>query len=175
MNYFELLGMPVSLQVDTELLRRRYYALSRQYHPDRHTQAEAAIQAIMLERSAQLNGAFQVLGNGQQLLAYVLELNGLPVETEPYQLPELFLMEMVDIHEKLLELEYHPDEEAIAALQQQVKEMEQEVCGEMAEMHREYDLTALPALALNRLQECYYKRKYLLGIQEKLATFASRN
>ncbi|GAA0564019.1 Fe-S protein assembly co-chaperone HscB [Chitinophaga japonensis] len=174
MNYFELLGMPVSLQVDTELLRRRYYALSRQYHPDMHTQAGAAVQAEMLEKSALLNRAFQVLGDGQQLLAYVLELNGLPEDTAPYQLPELFLMEMMDIHEKLLELEYDPEEEAIAALQQQVKEMEQEVCGEVAEMHREYDVTVLPALALYRLKECYYKRKYLLGILDKLATFASR-
>ena len=33
-NYFELFGIPVQLQVDTNALRPTFFALSRKFHPD---------------------------------------------------------------------------------------------------------------------------------------------
>src|ERR671932_247318 len=132
MNYFELFGIPVSLKIDPAWLRRRYYELSRQYNPDMHTLAGEAAQADMLEKSAMVNQAFKVLGNEQDLLQYVLELKGLLADSDKYALPQFFLMEMMDINEKLMELEYDPDEEAIAALHLDVTAMEQELESEVA-------------------------------------------
>jgi molecular chaperone HscB len=34
MNYFELYEIPVSLKPDQQLLRKKFYELSRKYHPD---------------------------------------------------------------------------------------------------------------------------------------------
>lgn len=175
MNYFELFGIPVSLKVDSTLLRRRYYELSRQYHPDMHTLAGGPEQADMLEKSALVNQAFKVLGNEHDLLQYVLELKGLLTEGDKYPLPQLFLMEMMDINEKLIELDYDPDEEAIAALHLDVTAMEGELYSQVAGIMAKFDNTELSPEALDKLKEYYYKRKYLLRIQEKLSTFASRN
>jgi molecular chaperone HscB len=175
MNYFELFGIPVSLKVDPAWLRRRYYELSRQYHPDMHTLAGEADQADMLEKSALVNQAFKVLGNEHELLQYVLELKGLLADSDRYALPQLFLMEMMDINEKLMELEYDPDEEAIAALHLDVTAMEQELYSEVAGIMAGFNEGEVPAEGLEKLKEYYYKRKYLLRIKEKLSTFASRN
>lgn len=175
MNYFELFGIPVSLQVDPSLLRRRYHELSRQFHPDMHTQAGAAVQADMLEKAALVNQAFKVLGNEHDLLQYVLELKGLLVEGDKHPLPQLFLMEMMDINEKLMELEYDPDEEAIAALYQDVTAMEDELYEEVAGIVAGFNEAEAAPAAMDKLKEYYYKRKYLLRIQDKLSTFASRN
>jgi molecular chaperone HscB len=175
MNYFELFGIPVSLQVDPAWLRQRYYELSRQYHPDMHTLAGETAQADMLEKSALVNQAFKVLGNEHDLLQYVLQLKGLLTDNDKYTLPQLFLMEMMDINEKLIELEYDPDEEAIAALHLDVTAMEQELYSQVAAVITGFDDNTMPAEAMDKLKEYYYKRKYLLRIKEKLSTFASRN
>lgn len=175
MNYFELFGIPVSLKVDPTWLRRRYYELSRQYHPDMHTLAGEAEQADMLEKSALVNQAFNVLSNEQELLQYVLELKGVLSEGDKYPLPQLFLMEMMDINEKLMELEYDPDEEAIAALSVDVTDMEEELYSEVAGIVAGFGSGEVPEGKMDRLKEYYYKRKYLLRIKEKLSTFASRN
>jgi len=174
MNYFELFGIPVSLRVDPTWLRHRYYELSRQYHPDMHTLAGDEAQADMLEKSALVNQAFKVLGSEHDLLQYVLELNGLLTDNDKYALPQLFLMEMMDINEKMIELEYDPDEEAIAALHLDVTAMEQELYSQVAGVIAGFS-GELPAGEMDRLKEYYYKRKYLLRIKEKLSTFASRN
>ena len=174
MNYFELYGIPVSLKVDPDWLRQRYYELSRLYHPDMHTLAGEKAQAEMLEKSALVNQGFKVLGNEHELLQYVLELKGLLGDHDKHALPQLFLMEMMDINEKLMELEYDPDEEAIAALHLDVTAMEQELYSEVAGLIAGFE-EGLPATAMDKLKEYYYKRKYLLRIKEKLSTFASRN
>jgi molecular chaperone HscB len=175
MNYFELFGIPVSLQIDPAWLRRRYYELSRQYHPDMHTQAGAAAQAEMLEKAALVNQAFKVLGNEHDLLQYVLELKGLLAEGDKYPLPQLFLMEMMDINEKLMELDYDPDEEAIAALHREVMAMESELYSQVAGIVAGFDEAEVESREMDKLKEYYYKQKYLLRIKEKLSTFASRN
>jgi molecular chaperone HscB len=36
MNYFELFEIPESMRIDKGSLRRKFYQLSREYHPD-HT------------------------------------------------------------------------------------------------------------------------------------------
>jgi molecular chaperone HscB len=174
MNYFELFGIPVSLKVDSAWLRRRYYELSRQYHPDMHTLAGEAEQADMLEKSALVNQAFKVLGDEQELLQYVLELKGLLADSDKYALPQLFLMEMMDINEKLMELEYDPDEEAIATLHLDVTAMEQELYSQVVGVIAGFAET-VPAVEMDKLREYYYKKKYLLRIKDKLSTFASRN
>lgn len=174
MNYFELFGIPVSLQVDPAWLRQRYYELSRLYHPDMHTLAGEAAQADMLEKSAMVNQAFKVLGNEHDLLQYVLELKGVLADDDKYTMPQLFLIEMMDINEKLIELEYDPDEEAIAALHLDVTAMEQELYSQVAGLIAGFE-EGMPVAAMDKLKEYYYKRKYLLRIKEKLSTFASRN
>ena len=50
MNYFELFDIPVSLQPNRQLIKQKFYELSRKYHPDFYTQENDAEQAEDLEK-----------------------------------------------------------------------------------------------------------------------------
>ncbi|KAA2242863.1 DnaJ domain-containing protein [Chitinophaga agrisoli] len=172
MNYFELFGIHVTLQVDVSLLQRRYNELSRQYHPDTHTKSG---DTAVAEQWTVLDQAFLVLSDELQLLRHVLEIKGELAAAEGYRLSSLFMMEMQDIHERLLELEYNPTEEAIAEAYQDVVAMEQELRSRVAPILAGYDDEHVSQGAMDKLKEYYFRRKYLLQIREKLSTFASRN
>ena len=99
MNYFELFGLPVQLKVDKESLRKKYFELSRQSHPDYFVQTDGVEQEQVLEASALLNKAFKTFSNPDETIKYVLQQKGLLEEEEKYNLPAPFLMQMMDINE----------------------------------------------------------------------------
>lgn len=74
MNYFELYDIPLSLKTDRELVKKRYYELSRKYHPDFHSQSDGEAQAEILQRSADVNKAYRIFQNEDDTIRYVLML-----------------------------------------------------------------------------------------------------
>lgn len=174
-NYFELFNIPVSLHIDSSLLKKRYYELSRQYHPDRHTLTDMGTRADMLEKSAAVNKGFKVLGNPESLLHYVLQQKGLLEDGDKFQLPPSFLMEMMELNENLVELEFDPAEKEIQTLQHQITSLEIELYNEVKPIIDDYDDSLISAAALEKLKIFYFKRKYFLRIKERFSTFAARN
>src|SRR2546426_10432302 len=61
MDHFEVFGLPRRLAVDTAELQRKFYELSRRYHPDFHQAAPPEEQVRALEASAGLNAAYRTL------------------------------------------------------------------------------------------------------------------
>jgi molecular chaperone HscB len=87
MNYFELFELPVTLKVNTAILSRKFFELSKKYHPDYFINEEGQAQAEALEKSAQLNKAWKTFQNPDETIKYVLQLKGLLEEEEKYELP----------------------------------------------------------------------------------------
>ena len=77
MNYFELFDIPVSLSVDKDSIKKKFYELSRKYHPDFYSQASEEEQGEVLQMSALLNKAFKVFSNQNETIKYTLQLKGL--------------------------------------------------------------------------------------------------
>lgn len=75
-GYFEFYGFPRKLAIDSAELQRRYYALSRQLHPDRFTRRSAREQALALEASSILNDGLRVLRDPVERAEYVLTAEG---------------------------------------------------------------------------------------------------
>lgn len=107
MNYFEVFGLERTLVIDTGALQRRFYELSRCYHPDFHHGAAAEEQARMLDASARLNAAYRTLRDPIARIDYLIRLEegretkeGATVK--PQAPPEL-LEEMFEIQEALAE------------------------------------------------------------------------
>ena len=101
MNYFEVFDIPVQLIIDKAALKKKFFELSRRYHPDYFIQQEPAAQQQALEQSALINKAFKTFTNRDETIKYVLELKGLLTENEKYDLPPEFLMEMMELNEIL--------------------------------------------------------------------------
>jgi len=121
MNYFEFYEIPVSFGVDAEGLRKRFYALSKQYHPDFYTLESEEKQAEILQLSTLNNEAYKTLRDEDQRMKYVLALQGVLGEEGSNKLPPAFLMEMMELNEGLMELDFDPDPSAVANIRQELK------------------------------------------------------
>jgi molecular chaperone HscB len=107
MDHFEVFGLPRRLAIDTAELQRKFYELSRRYHPDFHQTAPPEEQARALEASARLNAAYRALRDPILRVEYLVRLEegrdtkeGATVK--PKAPPEL-LEEMFEIQEALAE------------------------------------------------------------------------
>src|SRR5215510_4081250 len=109
MNYFELFEIPVQLKVDVAGLHKKFFELSRKYHPDYFIKEKAEAQSEALEKSALLNKAYKAFKNPDETIKYVLQQKGLLEEEEKYELPPDFLMEVLEINEKVMDAEDDPN------------------------------------------------------------------
>lgn len=166
MNYFEIFGLPVQLKVDKTDLPRRFFELSRKFHPDFYVNATPAEKEKALDITANLNKAFKTFQNEDDTIKYVLQLKSLLEEEEKYQLPPDFLMEVLEINEKLMDVEDDPNlklhlQSAIGSLQSAIYEPVKDII----ENYRDGVTTEKELL---EVKEYYYKKKYLTRIRKEL-------
>lgn len=109
-SYFELLGLPVSYEVDQERLSQRYRDLQRELHPDRFASGTDQERRISMQSSSHLNEAYSTLRDPLERARYMLELNGVDMGAtcRTTQDPE-FLMEQMELREELGNARSEPD------------------------------------------------------------------
>lgn len=168
MNYFELFHLPVSFLPPKDLVRKKYVELSKQYHPDYFAQGDDEAQSKALELSAEVNKAFKIFNNKQATIKYVLGMKGLLQEEEKYNLSPDFLMEMMEVNEKVDELSFDSDPDEKQNVQQQLLLIEDEIYDPVANIIENYreGITSLEELL--QLKAYYFKKKYLARIYEAL-------
>ncbi len=173
MNHFEFYQLPVALSVDEAAVRRAYLLNSKKYHPDFHTLSDEAEQAKMLELSTRNNNAFKTLSDPDNRVRYVLEMKGLlGKNNENASLPQDFLMEMMDINEALMELSSDFDTERYANTLQAVNNLERELETSIQPIVSSWTEITGSDADLQKVQEYFFKKRYLLRIKENLSKFA---
>ena len=173
MNYFDFYGIPESFTPNAAGLKQQFYALSKQYHPDFFANEDDAKQQEILELSTLNNKAYQTLSDPNKLLEYILRLHNLVSDGAKPQLPADFLMEMMDINERLMEIE---NAEQLAEVTGEVLAIEGDINEGLQSLTQDYtelDDTAKES-RLNDIANIYFRQKYLLRIKESLNTFAAR-
>ncbi len=99
-DFFSFFGIEPQLALDAVFLQKRFYELSRQWHPDRHASRSAAERQLALENTALLNDAFRTLKQPVERAEYVLSQHGLATDeaaskkVPPELLEEVFEMNM---------------------------------------------------------------------------------
>ena len=173
MNYFEFYGVKESFTPDVALLKKKFYQLSKEYHPDFFANEDDEKQQEILELSTLNNKAWQTLSDPYKRLEYILKEHDLLQEGAKPQLPADFLMEMMDINERLMEIDNAAD---LAKLTAEVLAVEDDIKQTLE--HAQSGYAQLNDTAkeerLNEIADCYYRQKYLLRIKESLDTFATR-
>ena len=71
-NYFDIFDLEPSFDIDQNLLRKKYFKLSRQFHPDLNMHLPTAEQEEMLTKTGEINNALKVLQNPQSVVKYLL-------------------------------------------------------------------------------------------------------
>lgn len=172
-NYFELYELPLTFQVDELKLKKKFYELSKRFHPDFYVNESAEKQAEILELSTLNNKAYQVLSDPLKRIEYVLSLHDMLAEGDKYVLPQDFLMDMMDVNEALMEMEFDHDELKLAQLSTQIDEMELSLFDELKRYTDESDLKegADSESILLKIKDIWYRQKYLMRIRESLNKF----
>lgn len=167
MNYFEIFGLPIQLKVDKTDLPKRFFELSRKFHPDFYANATPSEKEKALEITANLNKAFKTFQNEDETIKYVLQLKGLLEEEEKYQLPPGFLMEVLEINEKLMDAEDDPNLKM--HLQSAIDNLQSEIYTPVKNVIETYQDGVTTEKELLQVKEYYYKKKYLTRIRKELA------
>ena len=104
-DYFAVFGLPRKVGVDLAELERRFYGLSRKFHPDFFQSATPAEQAKSLERSALINQAYRALRDPISRAEYLirLEQEGEAAKGISAKAPGDLLEEMLEVQEALEE------------------------------------------------------------------------
>jgi len=173
-NYFELYELPVSFHPDAVTVKNKFYELSKRYHPDRFAQAGEDQLAEAMQLAATNNAAYKTLRSSDATMAYILRQNGLLEEEEKYALPPAFLMEMMELNEAISDYEDDPAnhtarKQAEQDLSAQLETWE-EVAGQLTDA---FDPAMPDSALLLQVKDMYFRKKYLLRIKERIATFAA--
>ena len=179
-DFFEVFGLRRTLAVDGAALQRRFYELSRQWHPDFHQAASAEAQARALQESAHVNAAYRALRDPLARVEYLIRLEAGRATKEGATLkpkaPPALLAEMFEIQEALEEAKAGALDEAARAtlsaqrdaLQARMSETEVQITGPLSQAWDAAAPTARPA-ALKALEEALATRAYLRTVIDDLA------
>jgi molecular chaperone HscB len=165
MNYFELFELEPTLKPDPAELRKKFFALSRKFHPDYHIQNDADNQQVALETSAVLNRAYKTLGNEQETIKYLLGWKGLLQENEKYALPPDFLMEMLELNEEAADA---GDAAGKEKLREKIKQAEHGIYVPVQNIIENYREGVTSETELMQVKDYYFKKKYLERLQQQL-------
>lgn len=95
-DFFARLDLPRTFTLDLAEVERRYLLKSREHHPDFHANAAEAER-----RMAELNEAYIALKDPFRRVEHLLSLSGGPAASQEKSLDQAFLMEMMEIRERI--------------------------------------------------------------------------
>jgi molecular chaperone HscB len=128
---FALFDLEPRFSLDTEELERRFFAHSRELHPDRFAGAPAAQRVAALARSRALNDAYQVLRKPVPRAEVLLRHHGGAIGDNE-RLDPAFLQEILELREELAEARQAGDLTAVDRLQAAMVQRRRAALAELA-------------------------------------------
>ncbi len=167
-NYFDYFGIPVSPSVDKADLKKKFYANSKRFHPDFHTLKSEAEREAALEQSTLNNQGYKLLLDDDRRLHHLLTLKGVLGEEGSNSVPQDFLMEIMEVNEALMELEFDDDPAAREKVNSLINALAADLEQSVAELINQYDDATVSPESLEQLKDYYLKKRYLLRLRGKI-------
>lgn len=119
MNYFQLFDIEISFDVDLQQLSSIYQTLQKTVHPDKFAHSSEQEQRIAVQKSAQINDAYQTLKQPLLRAEYMLIQRDVDMPNEQQSFRDTsFLMHQMELREMLEEVKFSDDvDSALATLQ----------------------------------------------------------
>jgi len=162
-DYFEFFDLPHNLAIDLKDLEKRFYALSRELHPDRFARRSAAERERALEDSATLNDAYRTLRDPIARALYLLKREGFDIgEQGSKDVPSELLEEMFELNMAIEEADAPQLEASLQRFEKMREALDSELQARFAEWDASHSREALTAVrgVLNR-------RKYITNLIDK--------
>lgn len=113
MRFFDLFELPVSFQLDSELLLERYREIQKKVHPDHHANASDNEKLLSVQKASEVNDAYETLKKPLTRAEYMVSEHGFDVRHEQHTIRDgMFLMQQMELREELEEIESASDVEA---------------------------------------------------------------
>lgn len=132
---FAVFGLEPSWNVDRADLKRRLLRVSRLSHPDFHGTAPPEVRARAEANSALANGAYEILLDDFLRADWLVRHLGGPADSEERQMPQAFLMEVLEWNEALEEAEQSspgsPERAALDRLAHELHDQHDEVLADL--------------------------------------------
>ncbi len=103
-NYFSVLGLPISFDIDKTTLTQNYHELQKTVHPDKFANAGDLERRLSVQKAAWINDALETLKNPLRRSIYLLSLHGIELSDNDTSIDPAFLMEQMELRENLSEV-----------------------------------------------------------------------
>jgi molecular chaperone HscB len=113
-------------------LINNYRELQRQFHPDKFANSSDMEKRLSVQHSAQINDAYQTLKIPLKRAIYQLSLLGLELKDNETAMDPMFLMEQMELREKLEQLTANPN--ADIALEKMQTEISKKINSHLKEI-----------------------------------------
>ncbi|WP_299270031.1 co-chaperone HscB [uncultured Psychrosphaera sp.] len=172
MRFFDLFELPVSFQIDSDLLLERYREIQKKVHPDNHANASDNEKLLSVQRASEVNDAYETLKKPLNRAEYMVSEHGFDVRHEQHTIRDgVFLMQQMELREELEELESASDiEAAFDRFYADIKKLMTEYTTKF-ESEFEQGSYELAADAVRKLRFIYKLKDEAQQIEEKLLDF----
>jgi molecular chaperone HscB len=166
MTYFEFFELPPNLAIDLKDLEKRFYTLSRKWHPDMFARKSAEEKQQSLDATALLNDGYRVLRDPIQRSMYLLKLEGFDIgEQGTKDVPPELLEEVFELNVAIEELK-DGDESVrpqLEAAEKKFEGMKNEIDRELETKFTAWD-AARDRNVLNQIRQLLNRRKYITNL-----------
>ena len=167
-NFFHFFGLDQKLSIDLPDLQKRFYQLSRQWHPDRFSRKSPTEQAQSLEATSILNDGYRTLRDPVKRAEYLLTEEGFPIgEQRSKDVPPELLEEVFELNMMLEELK-HGDADARPQLEiarENFAGLRAQVDAELEKLFSKYDASDAQSetakQALHEIRGVLNRRRYI--------------
>jgi len=166
LNYFELFSIPVMFSVDQTNLSSTYRELQQQFHPDNFAMHSDAERLVAMQKSTEINDAYQTLKNSCLRAEYLLALSGYDIALQNTLQDTGFLIQQMQWREKLENFTEDDEDELNAfsnVLSEQVGEFEALLAEQLG-----IDNLAGTADSIRKLKFMFKLQEELALLEEKL-------
>ncbi|XP_005336093.2 iron-sulfur cluster co-chaperone protein HscB isoform X3 [Ictidomys tridecemlineatus] len=157
-DYFSLMDCNRSFRVNTTKLQHRFQQLQRLVHPDFFNQRSQTEKDFSEKHSTLVNEAYKTLLAPLSRGLYLLKLHGIEIpKGTDYEMDSQFLVEIMEINEKLAEAQ---SEAAMKEIESTIQAKQKECTDSVSRAFEQDDF--------EKAKEILTKMKYFSNIEEKI-------
>ena len=166
MNYFQLFGIDASFDVELAQLSQTYQSLQKAVHPDRFAHASSQEQLLAVQKSAEINDAYQTLKQPLKRAEYLLTLRGVEMPNEQQSFSDsIFLMQQMELREMLAEVKFADDVDIALSNAQKVLTQEYQQLHDLMSAQIQENNAAANALACDNLRKLKFYQKLNVEVE----------
>jgi molecular chaperone HscB len=143
-DFFRLFDIPVSFDIELPALAENYRRAQRAVHPDKFANGSEAERRLSVQMAARVNEAYHTLKSPLARARYLLELRGVDLNDADTTFDGAFLMEQMELHERLAEVKGSADPHLqLRRIAEDISAHDKTLTAEMAELLRAEDAGSL--------------------------------